>query len=115
MTTDHGQTMNHYVIDDIAPRVPGPGVEMRIIHGDRMTMVFFRLQPGSGIPEHAHPHEQMGTVLTGTVELNVAGEKQIVGPGEAYHIPSQVVHSGRCGDSAAEVIEVFSPVREDFK
>jgi len=88
---------------------------MRIIHGERMTMVFFQLQPGSGIPEHSHAHEQMGTVLKGTVELRVAGERRVVHPGEAYHIPSEVVHSGKCGDSPAEVIEVFSPVREDFK
>lgn len=107
--------MNHYILKDLAARVPGPGVEMRIIHGEKMTMVFFRLQAGSGIPEHSHPHEQMGTVLTGSVELEVGGEKKIVGPGEAYHIPSHVVHSGKCGNTTAEVIEVFSPVREDFK
>ena len=107
--------MNHYVIKDIAPKVPGPGVEMRVIHGERMTMVFFHLQPGGTIPEHSHPHEQMGTVLKGTVELTVAGDKRVIYPGEAYHIPSQVVHSGKCGDSPAEVIEVFSPIREDFK
>jgi len=107
--------MNHYILKDMAPRVPGPGVEMRIIHGEKMTMVFFRLQPGSAIPEHFHPHEQMGTVLKGAVELTVAGEKRVIHPGEAYHIPSQTVHSGKCGNSMAEVIEVFSPVREDFK
>jgi quercetin dioxygenase-like cupin family protein len=49
------------------------------------------------------------------VELTVAGETKLIHPGEAYHIPSQIVHSGRCGTSPAEVLEVFSPVREDFK
>jgi quercetin dioxygenase-like cupin family protein len=107
--------MNHYVLKNLEPRTPVEGVEMRIIHGEKMTMVFFQLQPGSGIPEHSHPHEQMGTVLKGTVELNVAGEKRVIYPGEAYHIPSQVVHSGKCGNSPAEVIEVFSPTREDLK
>lgn len=107
--------MNHYIIKDMSPRVPGPGVEMRIIHGEKMTMVFFRLEPGSRIPEHAHPHEQMGTVLAGSVKLTVGVETKIVRSGEAYRIPSQAVHSGKCGDSVTEVIEVFSPVREDFK
>jgi quercetin dioxygenase-like cupin family protein len=107
--------MNHYIITDMAPRIPAPGIEMRIVHGEKMTMVFFRLQPGSAIPEHSHPHEQMGTVLKGTVELCAAGEKRVVHPGEAYHIPSHVVHRGQCGNSPAEVIEVFSPVREDYK
>jgi len=107
--------MDHYAIRDMTPRTPGPGVEMRIIHGDRMTMVFFHLQPGSGIPEHSHPNEQIGTVLKGTIELIVEGEKRAVSAGEAYRIPSRAVHSGKCGDSPAEVIEVFSPVREDLK
>jgi quercetin dioxygenase-like cupin family protein len=88
---------------------------MRVIHGEKMTMAFFRLQPGSQIPEHAHAHEQMGTVLKGTIELVVAGEKRVVRSGEAYHISSNAIHSGRCGDAPSEVIEVFSPVREDFK
>jgi quercetin dioxygenase-like cupin family protein len=107
--------MNHFVLKDMTPRVPGPGVEMRVIHGEKMTMAFFRLQTGSAIPEHAHAHEQMGTVLRGTIELVVAGEKRDVRSGEAYHIPSNALHSGQCRDSAAEVIEVFSPVREDLK
>jgi quercetin dioxygenase-like cupin family protein len=107
--------MTFHVIKDMEPRKPSEGVEMRIIHGERMTMVFFHLQPGSRIPEHSHAHEQMGTVLKGAVELIVAGEKRVVHSGEAYHIASGVVHSGKCGDSPAEVIEVFSPVREDFK
>jgi quercetin dioxygenase-like cupin family protein len=109
------EAMNHFLLRDIKPRKPSDGVEMRIIHGERMTMVFFNLQPGSGIPEHSHPHEQMGTVLKGTLELTIAGEKRVVHPGEAYHIPTQIVHSGKCGHSPAEVLEVFAPVREDFK
>jgi quercetin dioxygenase-like cupin family protein len=107
--------MTYYMVEDLDPRQPSEGVEMRIIHGEKMTMVFFRLQPGSTIPEHSHPHEQMGTVLKGTVDLTVAGEERVIHPGEAYHIRSRVVHSGKCGNSPAEVIEVFSPTREDFK
>jgi quercetin dioxygenase-like cupin family protein len=107
--------MNHYVLKDLEPRKPAEGVEMRIIHGERMTMVFFHLQPGSAIPEHSHPHEQIGTVLKGTVELTVAGEKKTIYPGEAYHILPHATHGGKCGDSPAEVLEVFSPVREDLK
>jgi quercetin dioxygenase-like cupin family protein len=57
----------------------------------------------------------MGTVLRGTIELVVAGEKKIVRPGDAYHIPSRATHGGKCGETPAEVVEVFSPVREDLK
>ena len=107
--------MNHFIIKDMTPRVPGPGVEMRVIHGEKMTLVFFRLQPGAGIPLHAHPHEQIGTVLHGSIELVVADERRVVREGEAYHIPSNVLHGGKCGESRSEIIEVFAPVREDLR
>jgi len=31
-----------------------------------------------------------------------------------YHIPGDVVHSGKTQDAPAEIIEVFSPAREDL-
>jgi quercetin dioxygenase-like cupin family protein len=107
--------MNHFVFKDMTPRVPAPGVEMRVIHGEKMTMVFFKLEPGAGVPLHAHPHEQVGTVLKGSIEFVIADEKRIVREGEAYQVPSNVLHGGKCGESPSEIIEVFSPVREDLR
>lgn len=89
-------------------------MEIRIIPGKKMTVVFFDLAPGALVPEHSHPHEQIGTVLKGSVELNIAGEKKIVTAGGAYHISGDVVHSGQNLAAASEVVEVFSPAREDL-
>jgi len=107
--------MNHFVLKDMTPRVPGPGVEMRVINGEKMTMVFFKLEPGAGVPLRAHPHEQVGTVLKGSIEFVVADEKRIVREGEAYHVPSNVMHGGKGGESPSEIIEDFSPPREDLR
>ena len=106
--------MTYYTIQEIQPQKPAEGVEMRAIHGERMTLAFFTIAPGSGIPEHAHPHEQIGTVLKGRLQLSIAGEKQIVAPGGAYHIPSNATHSGLCVEGPVEVLEMFCPVREDW-
>ena len=106
--------MSYYVIKEIAPKKPAEGVEMRVISGDKMTMVFFRLEPGAEIPVHSHPHEQMGTVLKGSIELIIDKDKQVVKEGNAYLVRSDVVHSGRCLESPSEVLEVFSPPREDY-
>lgn len=105
----------YYALKDLKKKSPGAGVEMQTIHGDRMTLVFFHLQTGGAIPEHHHPHEQLGTVLSGTLELTIDGRRRTLSKGDAYHVPSDVIHSGRCLEGPAEVIEVFSPVREDFK
>ena len=107
--------MTFYDIQSMNPKSPTEGVEMRIIPGKNMTVVFFSLAPGALVPEHSHPHEQIGTVLKGSIELNIAGEKKIVSAGGAYHIPGDVAHSGQNLDYASEVIEIFSPAREDLQ
>ena len=106
--------MTYYTFPQMPARKPAEGIEMRVIHGERMTFAFFTIAQGSGIPEHAHPHEQIGMVLKGRLQLTIAGEKRIVVPGGAYHIPSNAIHSGLCVEGPVEVLEMFSPVREDW-
>jgi quercetin dioxygenase-like cupin family protein len=106
--------MTYYDLKAMAPKSPAEGVEMRIITGEKMTVVFFSLAAGAIVPEHAHPHEQIGSVLKGSLELNIAGDKKIVRAGEAYHIPGDMVHSGKNLDAPAEVIEIFAPARDDL-
>ncbi len=107
--------MEHFVIREMEPRKPSEDIEIRAISGERMTMAFFHLAPGSAVPEHSHPHEQIGTVLKGSMVFVIDGKEQLIPEGGAYIIPSNAPHGGRCGDTVTEVIEVFSPVREDMK
>ncbi len=107
--------MSYFILKDMETKKPAEGIEIRVIPGERMTMAFFHMTPGAKIPEHSHPHEQMGTVLKGSIELVIGEEKRIVGEGCAYHVPPNVVHSGRCLHSGSEVLEVFSPPREDLQ
>jgi quercetin dioxygenase-like cupin family protein len=106
--------MTYYDLKSMAAKSPADGVEIRVVPGKNMTMAFFNLAPGALVPEHSHPHEQIGTVLKGSIELIIAGEKKVVTAGQAYHIPGDVVHSGQNQDAPAEIIEVFSPAREDL-
>lgn len=106
--------MTYYTLTDLPLKKPAAGVTMRALHGERMSLALFTIAQGAAVPEHAHPHEQIGTVLAGEMELTIAGETRVVPPGGAYHISSHTVHSARCLKGPAEVIEVFSPVREDW-
>lgn len=106
--------MTFYEIQSLPPKSPAAGVQMRIIPGANMTVAFFSLAPGATVPEHAHPHEQIGTVVKGAIELTVAGEKKVVAAGGAYHIPGDVPHSGQNLDAPAEIIEIFAPARQDL-
>ena len=106
--------MTFYNINELKTQQPAEGVELRIITGAKMSMAFFRLNPGAAIPEHSHPHEQMGTVLQGAIELTIGDETQVVTQGAAYHVLSNQPHSARCLDKAAHILEAFSPPREDL-
>lgn len=102
---------------DIAslPRLqPAPGVEMSIMVGGAMMANWVRIDPGAGVPLHAHIHEQMGLVLEGEIEMTIAGETRVCRPGEAYTIPGDVPHSGKAGPDGCLVLDIFSPPREDY-
>jgi len=107
--------MTYFTLQDMKPKTPAAGIEMRVLHGERMSFAYFTFTAGTPLPAHSHPHEQIGTVVKGEMELTIAGETRVVPPGGAYHIPAHTVHSARCIKGPADVIEVFSPVREDFK
>ncbi len=92
-----------------------PGVHIRTFWGDKMLLSIVDFFPNAVIPAHSHPQEQAGTVISGTFELTIDGEARWVKQGDAYVIPGGVEHSGRTGDTPAKVVDVFSPVREDYK
>ena len=74
------------------------------------------MKAGSVVPPHSHPEEQAGYVVSGTLEFTVADETTTVEPGGVFTIPSNVEHSVTVsGSTDAKVVDVFSPVREDYK
>lgn len=101
-------------IDDLKSREVFPGHHARFIHGDHMTIAYWRIDKGATVPEHAHPHEQVVNVLSGNYELTVAGKPLSLGPGMVVVIPGGVRHSGRAITDAA-LLDVFHPVREDYR
>lgn len=107
--------MNYYDVKTLKAKKPAAGVEMRVISGERMMMVFFVMEAGAEVPAHAHPHEQMGTVIKGSVELTIGQKTQKVSEGGAYLIPSGVSHGARSLEKGTEVLDVFSPPREEYR
>ncbi len=91
-----------------------PGFKGKFVHMEHMTISYWEIKAGSILPEHQHHHEQTTNVISGTLELTVAGETQQLNFGECVAIPSNTIHSGRAITDCV-VIDVFSPVREDYK
>jgi quercetin dioxygenase-like cupin family protein len=85
------------------------------LHGEEMMMVLNATLPGHTVPQHSHPHEQIGMVYSGKAKLCIGDEERIVQKGDFYCIPSNVPHSDTCiGSEPFVMLDIFYPVREDF-
>lgn len=80
--------------------------------GDETSIQRFVIDPGAAVPEHDHPHEQVGTVTSGVLTFFVDGETLRVGPGDTFAIPGGEPHAAANeGDVPVEGVDVFSPPR----
>ena len=90
------------------------GIEVRTrTWGEKTLMAEYRLKKGSRLPEHSHPHEQTGYLVSGRLRLHAGSEVFDAGPGDAWCIDGNVSHWADVMEDCIAV-EVFSPVREDF-
>lgn len=104
----------HYALADIPPFEITRGFTARMIHTETMTIAFVDVAAGAALPEHAHPQEQVTNLLEGEFELVVGGQPMRLTAGHSVVIPSNVPHSGRAF-TACRLLDVFQPVREDFR
>ena len=68
---------------------------------------------GNYASEHTHPHEQCGYVISGKYLMTVEENEFILEAGDSYAVPGNVPHSFKVLE-AGEVIDVFTPQREDY-
>lgn len=92
-----------------------PGVKVRTFWEDELMLVVVELDSGAEIPIHQHPHQQAGMVIEGQMKLTIAEEKKIVKKGDIYFIPGGVDHSVKVGPDSTKVLDIFHPVREEYK
>ncbi len=115
--TDDGSVADPYFIRGGQGHqiLPFPGVEIQTTSGDQLMLSVVNLEPGSIVPEHAHPHEQMGMMISGKLEFTIGGVTRIVEPGDLWRIPGNVPHSVRTLEGPAVALDVFHPIREDYR
>ena len=90
------------------------GIRRRtLVSGPQMMQMAAKLDKGSQLAEHEHPHEQITYVVQGKLHFFLAGERHELSTGDSLLIPGNVPH----GVSVVEdtfVIDTFSPPREDL-
>ncbi|MBU0982445.1 MAG: cupin domain-containing protein [candidate division Zixibacteria bacterium] len=90
------------------------GVTARVMHTENITVAHVRLKAGAEVPEHSHHHEQISNLIEGELELLVDGQSNVLTPGTAIVLPSQVPHAA-VARKDCYVIDVFNPAREDLR
>src|SRR6266566_3668743 len=113
MPEDAQPTFVHF--DEIKSFELVEGVTGRPLFGAGAMINMIELEPSAVVPLHSHPHEQLGIVLRGMQALVIDGEAHELGPLEGYVLPGGVEHSAYCGPEGALVLDVFRPVREDYR
>jgi quercetin dioxygenase-like cupin family protein len=92
----------------------GDGVVRQMVHGETLMICRLTLAPGAISAAHEHVHEQMTMVEKGRVRFVLGSEERIFGPGDVLLFPSGFWHGATMLDEEVVLIDIFSPLRQDF-
>jgi len=109
--------MSHFFVDrtHCAHHVIFPGVDIYTLCGDNVMLSLVEFEPHAVVERHSHPHEQLGLMLSGEAEFQIGDETRRVKAGEMWRIPGGVPHKVIAGDQPVRALDVFQPIREDYR
>lgn len=91
-----------------------PGIKRQMIVGCNLMICRLHFEPHVVTPAHDHPHEQMTLVERGRVLFTVGDEQRIAQAGDVLHFPPGTWHGATMLDEEVVLVDIFSPIREDF-
>tara|TARA_B110000238_G_C16119019_1_gene436262 strand:+ start:193 stop:504 length:312 start_codon:yes stop_codon:yes gene_type:complete len=101
-------------LNDIPSKEIIPGLQGKIVHGEKLSLAFWTVKKGAVVSEHHHHHEQIMHVIEGEFEFTLGGDTKVYTSGDVVIIPSNFSHAGKAL-TPCRLMDVFSPVREEFK
>jgi quercetin dioxygenase-like cupin family protein len=101
--------------DDVRAFELAAGVSARPLFGASVMISLVEADPDSVVAAHSHANEQLGLVLRGLQVLVVNGVEHPLEPMDAYVVPPGVEHGARFGPEGATLLDVFHPVRHDYR
>lgn len=101
-------------IKDILPKEIVFGITGYYAHGDNLSFGYIVIKSGAAVPEHHHVHEQITYIVEGELDMIIGGGLCPLKAGMYQVIPAHTPHSATAKIDCI-AIDVFSPVREDYK
>jgi quercetin dioxygenase-like cupin family protein len=105
----------HFLFDkDVPIEDIGGGIKRQILgHNDELMLVKAIFEDGAVGYQHNHPHSQVTYVESGVFDVIIDGVTKQQSAGDSYFIPPNVMHGATCL-KAGVLLDMFSPIREDF-
>ncbi len=99
---------------DIAWQAAGPGIQRKILsYDDKMMVVRVDFEAGAIGAPHKHPHHQCAYVVSGAFDVTIDGQTKRLTTGDTYLVDGDIIHGAVCVE-AGTLIDIFTPMREDF-
>ena len=106
--------MSFLNLAELKEKEPVPGFKVRFVHSENMTIAYWEIRADSVLPAHSHLHEQVTSIIEGEFELSIYEKTNLMRPDTVAIVPSNALHAGRAM-SDCRIIDVFYPVREDYR
>jgi quercetin dioxygenase-like cupin family protein len=107
--------MHFFKIHELPGTQMLPGIDRRAVWLDGVMLTFFTFEPGSIVPEHAHPNEQITLVTKGAMKFTLEGGTRTLRAGDGVCIPPNTLHHAVVLNEETEAIDAWNPPREDYK
>ena len=98
----------------VAAESIGEGITRQMIVGENLMICRLTFRPNLVTPAHDHPHEQITMVERGRVLFTIGNQQRIAKAGDILHFPSGAWHGATMLEEEVVLIDIFSPIREDF-
>ncbi len=99
----------------ITGRDIGGGVTRKVLSYSRNLMtVELKFPAGAVGAKHSHRHEQIGYIVNGSLVYQEEGQPdQVLHTGDTYYVAPNVVHGVEILEDTT-LLDIFTPMREDF-
>jgi quercetin dioxygenase-like cupin family protein len=77
----------------LSVKEPRAGWKGRFFHSQNMTFAYYAVAAGAWIHEHSLPNDEVWNVIDGELEIKIAAETQVAGPGCAVVVPPDTPHA----------------------